>query len=137
MGQGVSEGFFPFTCDYPYLFKEKGKTKMKLNIYEKRRIVKTYEVDRYDLLWGTVEDVSEAVNLDSLKTGDNAEIIKLAGNFVLQSKDIVNNLLKDIFEGITDDEIRKASVKEIIDVFVEVVKYTIYELKGLASGSKN
>ena len=31
---------------------------LKLNIYKKREIIKTYESDTYDLLFGTVEDLS-------------------------------------------------------------------------------
>lgn len=48
---------------------------MKLNIYEKKQVVKTYEANSYDLMFGTVEDVANAINLDELKSGTDAEII--------------------------------------------------------------
>ena len=107
---------------------------MKLNIYDKKEIVKTYETDEYDLMFGVVEDVAEAVKLDDLKTGSNAEIIKLVGNLVLNSMDTVKELLKDIFDGITDEELKHAKVKDIANVLVEVVLFTI---KQLNIGSKN
>ncbi len=38
--------------------------KLKLNIYEKRKVVKTYEVDEYDLPFGFVEDLVDAFKID-------------------------------------------------------------------------
>ena len=101
---------------------------MKLNIYDKKQIVKTYEADTYDLMFGTLEDVAETIKLDELKTGTDVEIIKLIGNSVLQSMDTVKNLMKDIFDGITDAELKSVKVKEIAAVLLEVVKYTITQL---------
>lgn len=109
---------------------------MKLNIYENKQVVKTYETDTYDLMFGTLEDVAGAINLDKLKAGSNAEIIKTAGDFVVHSMDTVKNLLKDIFPGLTDEEIRKAKLSEIATVLVDVIRYTIQQLNILPK-SKN
>ena len=109
---------------------------MKLNIYENKEVVKTYEADTYDLLFGTVEDVANAVDLDSLKTGSDVEIIKMVGNLVLSSMGTVKQLLKDIFDGITDDELKNVKVSEIAIVLVDVVKFTITQL-STGFSSKN
>ena len=109
---------------------------MKLNIYSKKKIAKTYEADTYDLMFGTVEDVANAINLDALKTGEDVEIIKMAGNLVLSSMDTVKDLLKDIFDGLTDEEIKNTKVQEIAVVLVDVVKFTIGQL-NLLPHSKN
>ena len=101
---------------------------MKLNIYEKKKIVKTYTADTYDLLFGTVEDVAEAVNLDALKSGSDVEIIKMVGKLVLGSMETVKDLLKDIFDGITDEELKHTRVNEIATVLLDVVKFTIVQL---------
>ena len=101
---------------------------MKLNIYEKKKVVKTYTADAYDLLWSTVEDVANAVNLDEIKTGTDAEIMKLVLNLVLKSMGTVRELMKDVFDGITDEELRNTKVKEIAQVLVDVVKFTILQL---------
>lgn len=109
---------------------------MKLNIYEKRNIVKTYETDTYDLMFGVLEDVADAVKLDDLKTGSDVEIITLVGNLVIKSKDTVKNLMKDIFDGLTDEELKNTKVTELANVLIDVVKYTVTQLStGL--GSKN
>ena len=107
---------------------------MKLNIYEKKQIVKTYEVDKYDLMFGVVEDVADALDLDSLKGGSNAEIIKLVGNMVFKSMDTIKELMKDIFDGLTDEELKNVKVSEIVDVLVGVVQFTILQLKLGANG---
>ena len=109
---------------------------MKLNIYEKREIVKTYEVDTYDLMFGTIEDVAAAVKLDDLEQGTDVEIIKMIGNLVLTSMDTIKDLLKDIFDGITDEELKHVKVKEIVQVLLEVINFTIKQL-NLGINEKN
>ena len=52
---------------------------MKLNIYEKKQVIKTYEADAYDLMFGTLEDVADAVKLDDLKSGSDVELLKMIG----------------------------------------------------------
>lgn len=109
---------------------------MKINVYDKRKIVKTYEVDAYDLPFGILEDVADTIDIDSLKTGSDVEIITLVGKMVIKNKNIVKELLKDIFDGITDEEIRKTTVTEMARVIVDIVTYTIGQL-NLGNNSKN
>lgn len=107
---------------------------MKLNIYEKKKVVKTYEADTYDLMFGTVEDIADAVDLDKLKGGTDADLLKTVGKVAITSMDTIRNLLKDIFEGITEEELKNTRISEIAAVLVEVIKFTIGQLN---SGSKN
>lgn len=104
---------------------------MKLNIYDKKQIVKTYTADTYDLMFGTLEDVAEAVHLDDMKTGNDTELLTMAMNFVMHSMDTVKDLIKDIFEGITDDELRNTKVAELADVLLDVIKYTLSQMGKL------
>ena len=106
---------------------------MKLNIYNKREIIKTYTADGYDLMFGTLEDVASAVKLDELETGSDVELVKMVGNLVIHSMDTVKDLLKDIFEGITDEELKHTKINEIVDVFIEVVQYTFRAFGKYAS----
>lgn len=102
---------------------------MKLNVYNKiGTVVKTYTADTYDLMFGTVEDIADAVKIDDLKTGTDAEIMKLVAKFVLTSKDTVKELLKGIFPGITDEELRCTKVKEQALVLKQVISYTFLQL---------
>lgn len=109
--------------------------KMKLGIYEKKQLIKEYKADTYDLMFGTVEDIAKAMNIDGLQTGADVEIIQMAANLIKTNMDTVKDLLKDIFDGLTDEEIKKTKVREIARVLVDVVKYTVSQLK--TGDSKN
>ena len=104
---------------------------MKLNIYNKKQVIKTYTADTYDLMFGTLEDVAEAVHLDDMKTGTDTELLTMTMNFVLHSMDTVKDLVKDIFEGITDEELRNTKVSELADVLLDVIKYTLSQMGKL------
>lgn len=106
---------------------------MILHIYGKKdgrkAVVKTYTAETYELLWGTCEDVAAALNLDDLETGTNAELIKMAVNLLMGSMDTVKGLFLDIFDGLTEEELRSASIKEMAQVLVDVVLYTLRTLE--------
>lgn len=107
---------------------------MKLNIYNGKKIVKTYEADTYDLMFGTLEDVANAIKLDEMKSGTDEEILRMAFNLIASSLGTVRELLKDIFDGITEEEMRMVKVKEIAQVLFDVVRYTIEQLgKGIST----
>lgn len=110
---------------------------MKLFIYENKEVIKTYETDTYDLLFGTVEDIANALKLDDLKTGNDAEIIKMAMQLVITSLSTVKNLMKDIFDGVTDEELRNVTVRNMAEVLVDVAKYTLELMDIHIPKSKN
>lgn len=109
---------------------------LQLNIYEKRNVIKTYTTDEYDLMYGTLEDIFNALNLDELKSSDDIELFKFVTNAVIKNKDIINHLLKDVFDGLTDDELRHAKVKDIAAILVSLVKFTVEQI-SLGASSKN
>nr|DAY64247.1 MAG TPA: hypothetical protein [Caudoviricetes sp.] len=107
---------------------------LKLNIYEKKKIVKTYTAETYDLMFGTVEDLIDLIDLDQLKNGTDAEIIKLVGKVIINGMGIIKPLLKDIFEGLTDEELKKTKVSEISTALVEIVKFSISQITKGTNG---
>ena len=110
---------------------------MKLNIYGKdKEITKTYEADTYDLMFGTMEDIADAVHIDSLEKIEKMEILKLVGGLVTSGRGTVKNLLKDIFPGLTDEELKHVKVVEITNVLMDVVIYTIEQLYDSFGGSE-
>ena len=109
---------------------------MKLNIYEKKSIVKTYEASEYELMFGTVEDMIDAAKLDKIESGTDAEIVVAATNLVTTSMDTVKDLLKDVFDGLTDDEIRNTRVSEIVNVIVDVIRYAISQISLFGGGKR-
>lgn len=106
----------------------------KLNIYEKKKVVKTYTAETYDLMFGTVEDLIDLIDLDQLKNGTDAEIIKLVGKVIINGMGIIKPLLKDIFEGLTDEELKNTKVSEISTALVEIVKFSISQITKGTNG---
>lgn len=103
---------------------------MKLNIYNKdKTIVKTYEADEYKLMYGTLEDLLDAIDIDTLNTGSNVEIAQVIANFINESRDTAKDLLKDMFDGLTDDELRRAAVDEMLVCLSDAVKYVFKQVK--------
>lgn len=106
---------------------------MKLNIFGKdengkKTIVKTYEVREYDLMFGTVEELAREIKLDELTDINDEKILMTVGKLMITSMNVIKDLLTDMFDGITEDEIKHTTVKEIAAVLIDVVVYTITEL---------
>jgi hypothetical protein len=94
---------------------------MKLNIYSTQtEIEKTYRVDDYDIMFGTVEDLLAVFDeLDDIH--DNVQMFKV----ITKNRSKVNELLKDVFPELTDAELRRTKLKELIPVFMELFNYVV------------
>lgn len=92
---------------------------MKLNIYKNQKEVeKTYQVDNYDLMFGTVEDILGIFDeIDDMS--DNMQIF----NAIRHNRSKLNDLLKDIFPELTDDELRRTKLFELVPVFIGLFGY--------------
>ena len=101
---------------------------MKLNIYKNQKeIEKTYSVDAYDIMYGTVQDVFAVLEeVDDLN--DNDQMIKM----ITDNRTKLEDLLLDIFgsEGLTSDELRMIKVKELIPLFMELFDYVKKSFKS-------
>lgn len=108
---------------------------LKLNVYdEKNEVVKTYTTETFTLKLGIVEDLLELVDVDAFETGSDAEIIKAALKLVRNGFGSIKELLKGVFVGITDDELKNTNTIDVVGVVVKIVKYSIGELSQLAKG---
>lgn len=103
-----------------------------LKIYSGRSVEKTYHVEEIDLEFGVVEDVIDALKIDSLQRGDAAEIVAA----VIGAKNQVRPLLMDIFDGLTADEVRHTRLKNLTEVVAGIVNYFYAEL-GTVANEKN
>ena len=101
---------------------------MKLNIYKNQKeIEKTYEIDTYDIMYGTVEDVLSIFDeIDDLS--DNMKIFKT----IQKNRTKLNDLLKDIFPDVTDDELRRIKIKELVPLFMGLFGY----IQGFIGGNE-
>lgn len=98
---------------------------LKLNIYNGKTVEKTYIAEEIDIMFGTIEDLLDVIDFDNLN--DEKEVVKV----VIKTLNNLKPFLKQIFDGLTDEEIKRTKVKELIPLFVKIVKYSIDELKSL------
>lgn len=105
---------------------------IKLNIYksdDKNKIEKTYKAESYDLMLGTIEEFMQIIDID--KIGDNIEVAKM----VVKCYGKIKPLLKDVFPGITDDELKNVKIKELVPLIGEIGKSIVESLDLVKSGN--
>ena len=106
---------------------------LKLNVYKahSKEIEKTYVAETFSIMFGTIEDIFENINIDNI-----ANSVEL-GKMVVKLLPAVKPFLKDVFDGLTDAELRRTKVNDIIAIFIEIYKYGFAEFNSLGGKSKN
>ena len=102
-----------------------------LNIYdpETKKIAKQYTADTIDIMFGTVEDLIDIVDLDNLN--NDMEWAKL----IVMSMRKIRPLLKEVFVGLTDEELKYTKVTDLIPLFMNIIRFTISEINFMGSGA--
>ena len=96
--------------------KDREKMEIKLNIYKGKKIEKTYTATSYDLMYGTVEDFINIIDVDKIN-----DEIAVAG-MIVKGFGQVKPLLMDVFEGLTEEELKNTKIKELVTVIIELGK---------------
>lgn len=106
---------------------------LKLNIYKTQsEIEKTYITQDYEVMYGTVEDLLDCLDLEALTNKDAKEgIIAAASRLIRARADVINPLLMDIFTGLTEDEMRRTKVREVLEVIVGLTGFSLDQIKRL------
>lgn len=119
----------------------------KLNIYtdkKLKKVEKTYITNDFKLSTGIVEDIMNCVNIDAFEGG--LEALSTEGQIsaivpmIYGAFSTFKELLKDAFDGLTDDEIKRTDITEIAKLVIDIIKYSFAELGGVIgfkSNSKN
>lgn len=112
---------------------------LNLNVYKGKEIEKTYTAETYDLMFGTLEDIINVIDLEKLNSRgkvDDSEFVMSVCGIVTRSFDQIKPLVKDIFPGITDGELRRVKATELARVIIEVLKYSFTQMFSTGN-SKN
>ena len=111
---------------------------LKLNVYEKTKIVKTYTTNDFVLTTGLCCDILEMVDIDKLTGGKlneeslGIEILKIVSKAFKQFCPFII----DIFDGMTEAEYRQTDVAEVATVIFNVVKHTISSLYSVGGSNQ-
>ena len=103
---------------------------IKLNVYRGREIEKTYITKDADIMFGVVEDLLDALDLEALTGDDKDNMMAAVAKLIHARKDVIYPLLKDVFDGLTDEELRRVKLSELVSVIVQLVKYSLEQIKG-------
>ena len=103
-----------------------------LKIYNGKEVEKEYKAETIDFSFGVVEDVLDALDLENMKTGNKAELASV----IIKCSKQLKPFLKDIFVGVTDEEIRRTRIQNLIEVFKGLYEYATKELGAATAGSE-
>lgn len=98
---------------------------LTLNIYDAEdhsRIEKTYTSDTFDIMFGTLEDFMSVIKIDTITNRQ-----QVAAN-ALKAFGSLRPLLKDVFRGVTDEELSRTKVPELIPLFGDIFVVAMDEL---------
>lgn len=111
---------------------------LKLNIYDDTMdtIVKTYITETFLLKLGVVEDLLQLIDLDNINTLDNTAIATAVMKRLPKVFPSLKELLKCVFKGLTDDELRNVAVTDLVKLIVGILKYSISEMSLLKTEKK-
>ena len=100
-------------------------------------MAKTYVASDFMLTTGLCEDALKLVDFDKLLASDmdqtrlGFEVLHLLSNGL----DKFRPFFLDMFEGMTEEEFRNTSMKELAKVVIEVVKYSVNELNAITGNN--
>jgi hypothetical protein len=103
---------------------------LTLNIYEGRKVVKTYKEDSLHVSFGVVEDFIDIIRPENVDINNQEQ---LAGA-VIKFLPLIRPLFIDIFDGLTHEELRKTDIKEIVQVSKDIITFMIAEIRGITKG---
>lgn len=115
----------------PVAFRREIAMIPNLKIYDGRKIVKEYSVNALDLSFGVVEDVINILDFENMQDAKPKDYYML---ILFKAKEQIRPLLMEIFDGLTEDEVRHTRTKNLIEVFRGLFAHISEEL-GIISGT--
>lgn len=106
---------------------------IELKIYNGNEVEKVYTAETIDFSFGIIEDILDALDLDNMKTGSKTEL----GTMIIKCSKQLKPFLKDLFPGVTDEEIRRTHMQNLIEVFKGLYEYATKELLAATGDEKN
>ncbi len=110
---------------------------LNLNIYKGKMVEKVYTADEFDIMFGTVEDLINLIDVDRLSGNvTDTDFIGAVATLLKGGFGQVKTLLKELFPDVTDEELKRTKMKEVLAILVQVLKYGFTEMAA-AGNAKN
>lgn len=94
---------------------------------------KTYTAETFDITFGAVDDLVKALNPDEVDFSDKLEL----GKAILGVWGQVEPLLMEIFDGVTNEELRTVKMSNIVQLAQQIFAYMSGELNKIGNNEKN
>lgn len=101
---------------------------MKLEL---RTSEKVYTAETLDCSFGVLEDILDALDFEDLTD------IGQVGVAVLKASKRLKPFLKELFEGVTDEELRTVKTSNLVEIFKGIYAYATEELGAVGKATKN
>ena len=98
---------------------------LKLKVNDSNGNTKIYTAETLDCQFGVIEDILNVLDYDKMD-----DKITLAKMIIASSKQL-KPFLKDLFVGVTDEELRTAKMSNIIEIFKGIYNYAVGELGSI------
>ena len=112
---------------------------IKLKVYKDRKLKEVehiYKVEDFQLSFGACEDILNAIGVDKFDEGMEA-LSNESKNSEFFKSFVIKDIFKDIFEGLTDDEIRRVGLDDFFSVTTEIVMYSLSRMGKSVKVPKN
>lgn len=112
---------------------------LKLNVYDDNDVVvKTYVTQSFRIKLGLLKDFANLLDENTIKmllkgaSEDSESVINTFSNLLSNAKDLVYNLLKQLFKGLTDEELDNCYIDDLLSVVKGLTVFTVKSI-GLAN----
>lgn len=95
-----------------------------LKIYDDsgKNVLKSYESETYDLMFGTVMKLMELLKVEDMD--DQLEMLKT----IYGAWEEIKTVLAGVFPEATDDDWKHVRVKELLPMILEIAKFSVTEM---------
>lgn len=111
---------------------------LKLNIYNKKKIVKTYTTNDVNITTGIVEKIFKLVDIDKLLNISTSQddLGKMILKVVIKGFSDFKVVILDSFEGMTEEEFWNTHFDEVAKVIMYILTNAISSLNGIGTNEK-
>ena len=101
---------------------------LNLNIYNGKEIEKVYTANEFDIMFGTVEDLINLIDVDKL-SGSASDM-----DFIGAIMTLLKGGFSQVKTLVTEDELKRAKIREVVRILMDVLKYGLAEMSSASSG---
>ena len=92
---------------------------------------KTFTAETIDISFGVIEDIINVLDFDNIS--DSRQI----GLAILKCSKQLKPFLKELFEGVTDEQLSTVKSSCIVQIFKDIYTYITVELGAVGEATKN